>query len=76
MGSRAGLDAVVKKNSQPLPGLEPTIIQPVSQRYTAELNIGPLLPSELKQVTRLLRSASALYLQVRGSNLKTAVLWN
>jgi hypothetical protein len=31
---RAGLDAVVeKKNSHPLPGLEPPIIQPVAQRY-------------------------------------------
>jgi hypothetical protein len=35
---RAGLDAMVKrKNSQPLPGLEPLIIQPVAQRYTTEL---------------------------------------
>jgi hypothetical protein len=25
-----------EKNSQPLPGLEPPIIQPVAQRYTAE----------------------------------------
>jgi hypothetical protein len=31
MGSRADLDGVVKrKNSQPLPGLEPPIIQPVA----------------------------------------------
>jgi hypothetical protein len=36
---RVGLDAVVKKtNSQPLPGLEPPIIQPVAQRYTTELS--------------------------------------
>jgi hypothetical protein len=27
-----------EKNSQPLPGLEPPIIQSVSQRYTAELS--------------------------------------
>jgi hypothetical protein len=27
-----------KKNSQPLPGLEPPIIQHVAQRYTAELS--------------------------------------
>jgi hypothetical protein len=27
-----------KKNSQPLPGLEPLIIQPVAQRYTTELS--------------------------------------
>jgi hypothetical protein len=27
-----------EKNSQPLPGLEPPIIQPVAQRYTAELS--------------------------------------
>jgi hypothetical protein len=26
-----------EKNSQPLPGLEPPIIQPVAQRYTTEL---------------------------------------
>jgi hypothetical protein len=28
-----------EKNSQPLPGLEPPIIQPVVQRYTTELDI-------------------------------------
>jgi hypothetical protein len=27
-----------EKNSQPLPGLEPPIIQPVAQRYTTELS--------------------------------------
>jgi hypothetical protein len=27
-----------EKNSQPLPGLEPPIIQPVAQLYTAELS--------------------------------------
>jgi hypothetical protein len=27
-----------EKNSQPLPGLEPPIIQPVAQRYTSELS--------------------------------------
>jgi hypothetical protein len=27
-----------EKNSQPLPGPEPPIIQPVAQRYTAELS--------------------------------------
>jgi hypothetical protein len=26
-----------ERNSQPLPGLEPPIIQPVAQRYTTEL---------------------------------------
>jgi hypothetical protein len=26
-----------EENSQPLPGLEPPIIQPVAQRYTTEL---------------------------------------
>jgi hypothetical protein len=40
---RAGLDAVEKrKNSQPLPGLEPPIIQPVAQRYTTELSGLPM----------------------------------
>jgi hypothetical protein len=29
-----------EKNSQPLPGLEPPIIQPVTQRYTTELSQG------------------------------------
>jgi hypothetical protein len=29
---------VEEKNSQPLPGLEPPIIQPVAQRYTTELS--------------------------------------
>jgi hypothetical protein len=39
MGLRAGLDTVVKrKNSQPLPGLEPPIIQLIPQRYTTELS--------------------------------------
>jgi hypothetical protein len=27
-----------EKNSQPLPGLKPPIIQPVAQRYTTELS--------------------------------------
>jgi hypothetical protein len=27
-----------EKNSQPLPGLEPHIIQPIAQRYTTELS--------------------------------------
>jgi hypothetical protein len=38
-GPQSHLDAVVKKKqSQPLPGLEPPIIQPVVQRYTTELS--------------------------------------
>jgi hypothetical protein len=32
--SRSGCDGV-EENSQPLPGLEPPIIQPVAQRYTS-----------------------------------------
>jgi hypothetical protein len=35
--SRSGRGGV-QKNSQPLPGLEPVIIQPVAQRYTTELS--------------------------------------
>jgi hypothetical protein len=35
---RSGLDEVARKNSQPLPGLEPPIIQPIAQRYTTELS--------------------------------------
>jgi hypothetical protein len=35
--SRSGLDGDVE-NSQPLPALEPPIIQPIVQRYTTELS--------------------------------------
>jgi hypothetical protein len=35
--SRSGRGGV-EKNSRPLPGLEPPIIQPVAQRYTTELS--------------------------------------
>jgi hypothetical protein len=35
--SRSGRDDG-ENNSQPLPGLEPPIIQPVAQRYTTELS--------------------------------------
>jgi hypothetical protein len=38
MGPRAGLD-VAKKNSQPLPGLEPPIRQPVAECYTTDLSL-------------------------------------
>jgi hypothetical protein len=38
VGPRDGLDNVVKRNSQPLPELEPPIIQAVAQRYTTELS--------------------------------------
>jgi hypothetical protein len=39
VGHRVGLDAVVKRKfPSPLPGLEPPIIQPAAQRYTAELS--------------------------------------
>jgi hypothetical protein len=40
VGSRGGLDVVVvkRKNSQPLPGLEPKIIQLVAQLYTTEMS--------------------------------------
>jgi hypothetical protein len=39
VGPRAGFErGCEEKNSQPLPGLEPPIIQLVSQRYTAELS--------------------------------------
>jgi hypothetical protein len=36
-----------EKNSQPLPELEPPIIQPVAQRYTAELS--RLLKQQVKK---------------------------
>jgi hypothetical protein len=32
-----------EKNSQPLPGLEPPIIQPVGQRYTTEITRLPII---------------------------------
>jgi hypothetical protein len=35
--SRSGRDGE-EKNSQPLPGLEPPIIQPIAQLYTTELS--------------------------------------
>jgi hypothetical protein len=35
--SRSGRSGGEEKNSQPLPGLEPPIIQPVAQHYTTEL---------------------------------------
>jgi hypothetical protein len=35
--SRSGR-GVEEKNSQPLPGFEPLVIQPVVQRYTTELS--------------------------------------
>jgi hypothetical protein len=40
------------KNSRPLPGLEPPIIQPVAQRYTAELSrlLHTLYRVELKMI--------------------------
>jgi hypothetical protein len=31
-----------EKNSQPLPGLEPPVIQPIAQRYTTRLSRGLL----------------------------------
>jgi hypothetical protein len=46
--SRSGRGAE-EKNSQPLPGLEPPIIQPVAQRYTGELSHGNhLYPESLE----------------------------
>jgi hypothetical protein len=42
-----------EKNSQPLPGLEPPIIQPVAQRYTNELcRLPPPSSVEVKNVRR------------------------
>jgi hypothetical protein len=44
-----------KKNSQPLPGLEPPIIQPVAQRCTAELS---RTAGEVKKMERKFRMFS------------------
>jgi hypothetical protein len=50
VGPRAGLNAVVKrKNSQPLQGLEPPIMQPVAHRYTTELSWLHKTPLQLVQ---------------------------
>jgi hypothetical protein len=38
-----------EKNSQPLPGLEPPVIQPVAQRYTAELSNVALFCREINR---------------------------
>jgi hypothetical protein len=45
-----------EKNSQPLPGLEPPIIQPVVQRYTTELS--RLIQGRVKQKTHFGGKAS------------------
>jgi hypothetical protein len=37
-----------EKNSDPIPGIEPPIIQPVAQRYTAELS--RLLPKNMYNI--------------------------
>jgi hypothetical protein len=42
-----------EKNLQPLPGLEPPIIQPVAQRYTAKLSRLLLLPYHSGQPQRI-----------------------
>jgi hypothetical protein len=39
-----------EKNSQPLPGLEPQIIQPVDQHYTTEIYVKPYLFARLSDV--------------------------
>jgi hypothetical protein len=36
-GPQSRYESGDEKNSQPIPGLEPPIIQPVAQRYTTEL---------------------------------------
>jgi hypothetical protein len=38
VGPRAGLNTVVKRNFQPLSGLEPSIIKSITQRCTNELS--------------------------------------
>jgi hypothetical protein len=47
-----------EKNSQPVPGLEPPIIQPVAQRYTTELSrlllLGLILKTQMKRKFLLL----------------------
>jgi hypothetical protein len=61
---RAGLDAVAKTKSQPLPGLEPPIIQPVAQRYTTELS--RLLTSTRHSISQNLSSTFGHNEVVRG----------
>jgi hypothetical protein len=53
VGSRAGLDAVVKRKiSSPCRGPHPPIIQPVAQRYTAEL---PGFLATIRKLRNILR---------------------
>jgi hypothetical protein len=39
-----------RKNSQPLPGFEPPIIQPVAQRYTTELSREDNIRMNLREI--------------------------
>jgi hypothetical protein len=52
-----------KKNSQPLPGLETPIMQPIAQSYTAEL-------SRLLPPSNILNNIHAQFVKIDG-NMKT-----
>jgi hypothetical protein len=50
-----------EKNSQPLPGLESPIIQPVAQRYTTELCRLPIFLYTRMEITQILQTFSLLF---------------
>jgi hypothetical protein len=50
-----------EKNSQPLPSLEPPIIQPVAQRYTTELSRVPPTLHNFLNLGTVLVSENATY---------------
>jgi len=64
VGSRSGLNAVVKRTSQPLPGLESQITQPVAQCYSTQLS---RLPRETSCLMKSGLTTSAEQQCVRNS---------
>jgi len=51
VGLSGGLDVVVKKHSQPLPGLEPPIIQPIARSCSTVGSFIPNTYTDLEIVT-------------------------
>jgi len=63
VGPRAGLEAgSEEKNSQPLIGLEPPIIQPVAQRYSGDVSLSVRDQVSLRYKTR--REIMVLYILI------------
>jgi hypothetical protein len=61
-----------EKNSQPLPGLEPSIIQPVAHRYTSELSW--LLIEEMIRPCKWGGGCNFLHLTATSSHLGLNIL--